>query len=176
MIESLLTSTSISKQPLDHQKTQWWLESNITELRTDIESCAATATKFEEATLDFEKEGRRAPPMAVLMNQVLLRYAPEDMEFSLPLLNFVTAVCDRPAVITMYAWSIVIETLRAQRTVSLRDFRHTFGPNGIPDSNALRSLWDAQKIPRDPVTRSDNWMDLGEAWTLEGLARKTADA
>lgn len=174
MIQSLLTAEGIKKNPLGVRETQFWVENTIAELQD--EGFCATASRFNEVALDYEKNGRRAPPMAQLIGECLTRYAPEDMVFSMPMMTFITALCDRPALVTMYAWSLVIETLRAERTIYLRDFRFTFGPNGVPDETSYKALWEAQKIARDPISRSDNWLERGDAWTLEGLARKNADA
>lgn len=178
MIRPLLSAgSSIPQVPMDFQNTQRWVEQNLIELAcmnpTDV---GGNAEKFQAAIDAFEKTGKKTPPLAALFHEYLTRYAPDDMNFSFPTITMVMLFADRPATVQMYAWSLVIETLKQGHVITLRDIRNTFGPLGIPSEEALSTLWKEQKIPRDPVSRSDNWLDRAEAWTLEGLARKTADA
>lgn len=155
--------------------TQAWVEQTLHEIN-DLESVCGNYETFQRACESYEKEGKPTPDRARQFNDLLGRYAPEDMEFSFPFVTVLTMSADRSALIHMHAWSLVIETLRAGRVITMRDCRHAWGPLGIPTEEELTALWKAQKVERDPVTRSDNWLDRAEAWTLEGLARKNADA
>lgn len=153
-----------------------WIEQSLHEIN-DLDSCCAGTDTFMAAVESYEKEkGRSAPAQAFAFHEFIDRYGPEGMRFSLPLVTMLMTTADRPGITQMHAWSLVLETERFGRIVTLRDFRHTWGPNGIPTNEALSEVWKAQKVARDPVTRSDNWLDRAEAWSLQGLARKTADA
>lgn len=161
---------------MSSQLTQQWIEQSLHEIN-DLESCSGTVDTFQGAIDSYESNsGKKTPVIAAMFHDFLRRYAPEDMVFSFPAATMLIMASDRPALTQMYAWSLVIETLKAGRTLTLRDFRHAWGPLSIPTDDALSGLWKSQKVNRDPVTRSDNWLDLAEAWTLEGLARKNADA
>lgn len=169
-------SDDIQTKPMGPKETQWWLDQALNEV-TEPDKYEQSIGGFMEFIRKATEDGfvSKCPPTVHLMNDLLERMAPEDMKFSVPTLAVVCSRGTKPAEITLLAWSLVIETLRHGRAVTLRDLRHGFSPKRCISDQGLAKLWELQKIPRDPITRSDSWLDKAEAWTLEGLAKKNSE-
>ena len=120
-----------------------------------------------EKHLDGAKEGHldRELREASFLYQVLVKrlevFSPKS-KFTIPLLSFISTICDRPGTIVMWAYTLhmMASTLPTPRTVTLEDLAKVF-PMGFPTEKEYDRIWDGQKGPK-----GQNLLDLEETWSV----------
>jgi len=83
-------------------------------------------------------------------------------KFSIPLLAFVSTICDRPGTIVMWAYTLhmMASQLAEPRMVKLEDLAKVF-PMGFPTEEEYERVWDGQK-----GEKGVNLLDVEETWAV----------
>lgn len=92
------------------------------------------------------------------------------VEVTLPLMMFLTSLCDKPGMVVVWAYTlnVIRVTRNVEGPVGTSEFAHAF-PMGIPTDDVYQAAWNEQKVNDDSPTK--NLVDNFKNWPGLDMSR-----
>jgi len=89
------------------------------------------------------------------------RFEATNVAYDRSLLTFCASLCNNPAKVVMWCYTLHVMTARLGRPATLLDYATDYFPHGVPTEDAYQELWSEQKHPDAPL---GNAFDVMIAW------------